>query len=109
MSDIPLSVLFASLVFLIIFSAFFSSSETSMMSLNRYRLRHLTKQGHKGAKRSSALLERTDRLIGVILIGNNFVNIAAASIATIIAQRIWVDNPESVSYTHLTLPTICSV
>jgi Mg2+/Co2+ transporter CorB len=93
-SDIPLSLLFSALFFLIIFSAFFSSSETSMMSLNRYRMRHLAKQGHSGAKRASKLLARTDRLIGVILIGNNFVNIAAASIATIIAQRIWVDNPE---------------
>lgn len=65
-----------------------------MMTLNRYRLRHLAKQGHAGARRASKLLNRTDRLIGVILIGNNFVNIAAASIATIIAQRIWVDNPE---------------
>lgn len=94
MSDIPLSLLFAALFFLVIFSAFFSSSETGMMSLNRYRMRHLAKQGHGGAKRATKLLNRTDRLIGVILIGNNFVNIAAASIATIIAQRIWVDNPE---------------
>jgi Mg2+/Co2+ transporter CorB len=93
-SDIPLSLLFSALFFLVIFSAFFSSSETSMMSLNRYRMRHLAKQGHSGAKRASKLLARTDRLIGVILIGNNFVNIAAASIATIIAQRIWIDNPE---------------
>jgi len=93
-NDIPLSLLFSALFFLIIFSAFFSSSETGMMSLNRYRMRHLAKQGHSGAKRASKLLARTDRLIGVILIGNNFVNIAAASIATIIAQRIWVDNPE---------------
>ncbi|NVK38501.1 MAG: HlyC/CorC family transporter [Gammaproteobacteria bacterium] len=94
MSDIPLSLLFAALFFCVIFSAFFSSSETGMMSLNRYRMRHLAKSGHGGAKRASKLLSRTDRLIGVILIGNNFVNIAAASIATIIAQRIWVDNPE---------------
>jgi Mg2+/Co2+ transporter CorB len=65
-----------------------------MMSLNRYRMRHLAKQGHGGAKRASKLLARTDRLIGVILIGNNFVNIAAASISTIIAQRIWANNPE---------------
>jgi Mg2+/Co2+ transporter CorB len=93
-SEIPLSLLFSALFFLIIFSAFFSSSETGMMSLNRYRMRHLAKQGHRGAKRASKLLGRTDRLIGVILIGNNFVNIAAASISTIIAQRIWVDNPE---------------
>jgi Mg2+/Co2+ transporter CorB len=93
-SDIPLSLLFAALFFLVILSAFFSSSETGMMSLNRYRMRHLAKQGHGGAKRASHLLNRTDRLIGVILIGNNFVNIAAASISTIIAQRIWVNNPE---------------
>ncbi|QIZ84980.1 HlyC/CorC family transporter [Bermanella marisrubri] len=94
MNDIPLSVLFISLFVLLVCSAFFSSSETGMMSLNRYRMRHLAKQGHGGAKRASQLLARTDRLIGVILIGNNFVNIAAASIATLIAQRIWVDNPE---------------
>ena len=94
MSDIPLSSLFSALFFLIVLSAFFSSSETGMMSLNRYRLRHMVKQGHNGAKRSSKLLARTDRLIGVILIGNNFVNIAAASITTIIAQRMWAENPE---------------
>jgi len=93
-SEIPLSVLFTILFLLIVFSAFFSSSETGMMSLNRYRLRHMTKQGHRGARRASRLLQRTDRLIGVILIGNNFVNIAAASISTLIAQRIWADNPE---------------
>jgi len=93
-SEIPLSVLFSILFLLIVFSAFFSSSETGMMSLNRYRLRHMTKQGHRGARRASRLLQRTDRLIGVILIGNNFVNIAAASISTLIAQRIWADNPE---------------
>ncbi len=94
MSDIPLSILFSALFFLIIFSAFFSSSETGMMSLNRYRLRHMVKQGHKGAKRSSKLLARTDRLIGVILIGNNLVNNAAAVVATLIAQQIWTENPE---------------
>lgn len=94
MSEIPLSVLFLVLFLMIICSAFFSSSETGMMSLNRYRLRHMSKKGHRGAKRASKLLQRTDRLIGVILIGNNFVNIAAASISTLIAQRIWADNPE---------------
>lgn len=62
-----------------------------MMSLNRYRLRHLEKQNHKGAKRASKLLERPDRLIGLILIGNNLVNIAAASIATIIGTRLLGD------------------
>ena len=59
-----------------------------MMSLNRYRLRHLEKEKHKGALRVSKLLKRPDRLIGLILIGNNLVNIAAASIATIIALRL---------------------
>ena len=59
------------------------------MSLNRYRLRHQVKHKHKGAMRASALLEKPDRLIGVILIGNNFVNILASSISTIIAIRLW--------------------
>ncbi len=88
MSDIPLSYLFTSLVFLVLLSAFFSSSETGMMSLNRYRLRHLVKQKHRGAMRASTLLDRPDRLIGVILIGNNFVNILASAIATMIALRL---------------------
>lgn len=81
-------MLFTILGILILISAYFSSSETGMMSLNRYRLRHLEKQKHKGAKRVSKLLSRPDRLIGLILIGNNLVNIAASSIATIIALRV---------------------
>jgi Mg2+/Co2+ transporter CorB len=81
-------MLFTILGILILISAYFSSSETGMMSLNRYRLRHLEKQKHKGAKRVSKLLSRPDRLIGLILIGNNLVNIAASAIATIIALRI---------------------
>ena len=62
-----------------------------MMSLNRYRLRHLQKQQHRGARRASKLLERPDRLIGLILIGNNLVNIFASAIATVIAIRLWGD------------------
>jgi len=81
-------MLFIILGILILISAYFSGSETGMMSLNRYRLRHLEKEKHKGAKRVSKLLKRPDRLIGLILIGNNLVNIAAASIATIIALRL---------------------
>jgi len=81
-------VLFIALGILVLISAYFSSSETSMMSLNRYRLRHLEKEKHKGAKRVSKLLKRPDRLIGLILIGNNLVNIAASAIATIIALRL---------------------
>lgn len=86
--DIPIGWLFAILGVLILLSAFFSSSETGMMSINRYRLSHLARQKDKAAQRVSRLLSRPDRLIGVILIGNNFVNNFAASIATIIAMHL---------------------
>lgn len=89
MDDIHPGYLIALLVFLLLCSAFFSSSETGILSLNRYRLRHLAKEGHRGAKRVSALLDRPDRLLGTILIGNNFVNILASSIATVLALQLW--------------------
>ena len=73
------------------------------MSLNRYRLRHLVKQKHRGALRASKLLERPDRLIGVILIGNNFVNILASAIATMIALRLMGDAGVAVATAMLTL------
>lgn len=73
---------------MVILSALFSSSETGMMALNKYRLKHKVKQGHKGAIKAQKLLEKPDRLLGVILLGNNFVNIFASSIATIIAMRL---------------------
>ncbi|MBQ75178.1 MAG: magnesium/cobalt efflux protein [Gammaproteobacteria bacterium] len=76
------------MILLIVLSAYFSGSETAMMALNRYRLKHLANKGNSGAKRASRLLERPDRLLGVILIGNNFVNFSAASIATLIALRL---------------------
>lgn len=88
MNTIPLSVLFGILVVLIAMSGFFSGSETALMSLNRYRLRHLAKQGHRQALRTQKLLEHPDRLIGLILLGNNFVNILASAIATVIALRL---------------------
>lgn len=103
MDDIPLSVLFAVLVFLIILSAFFSSSETAMMSLNRYRLRHLAKQKNLAARRAQALLNRPDRLIGLILLGNNFVNILASSLATIIALRLYGEAGIAIATFALTL------
>lgn len=89
MNDIPLSLLFSLLGILILLSAFFSSSETSMMSLNRYRLRHLEKKGHRGAKRAAELLKRPDRLIGVILIGNNLVNTFASILTGLLAIRLY--------------------
>ena len=88
MEDIPLSALFGALIFLLVLSAFFSSSETGLMTLNRYRLRHLARANHPGAKRAQKLLERPDRLIGLILLGNNFVNVLASAITTVIALRL---------------------
>jgi Mg2+/Co2+ transporter CorB len=87
MTDIPVSTLAAILVLLILLSAFFSAAETAMMRLNQYRLRHLVQARHRGAVYASRLLERPDRLIGFILLGSNFVNIFASSIATVIALR----------------------
>ena len=91
MEEIPLSILFGFLFVLVILSAFFSSSETSMMALNRYRLRHLAKENHQGAVLATRLLKRPDRLIGLILFGNNLVNFVAASIATLIGIRLLGD------------------
>ena len=73
-------------------SAFFSGSETSMMAINRYRLKHLVKEKNKSAKRVSKLLERTDRLLGVILIGNNFTHTLSTALATVVAIRLWSDS-----------------
>jgi Mg2+/Co2+ transporter CorB len=92
LDDISTGTLFGLLTILILISAYFSSSETGMMSLNRYRLKHLVKNNHTGAKRVEKLLNRPDRLIGLILIGNNLVNILASSIATILGMRLFAEN-----------------
>ncbi len=91
MNDIPLSILLGVLALLLILSAFFSGSETALMTLNRYRLKHWVKQKHRGAIKAHELLKRPDRLIGLILLGKNFVNILASSIATVIAIRLGGD------------------
>ena len=75
------------LVILVFISGFFSGSETGVMSINRYRLRHLARAGHRSAKKISKLLTRPDRLLGVILIGNTFANVLASSIATFLFVR----------------------
>lgn len=103
MNEAPLGLLFSILAALIIFSGFFSSSETGMMSLNRYRLKHLQKNGHRGANRAAKLLDRPDRLIGLILIGNNLVNNFAAAITTVIAIRLWGDAAVVIGSILLTL------
>ncbi|MFT4928822.1 MAG: Mg2+/Co2+ transporter CorB [Phenylobacterium sp.] len=91
MDSISTGTLFIVLGVLVFLSAYFSSSETGIMSINRYRLKHLEKQNHRGAIRVSQLLQRPDQLIGLILIGNNLVNIAASAIATIIGIRLFGD------------------
>ena len=103
MNETSLGLLFAALALLILISAFFSSSETSMMSLNRYRLKHLKGTGHRGAQRAIRLLQRPDRLIGLILIGNNLVNILASAIATVIAIRLFGDAGIAIATLSLTL------
>jgi Mg2+/Co2+ transporter CorB len=101
LDEIPLSALLFALFLLLILSAFFSGSETSMMAVNRYRLKTLSKSGHRGAKLAEWLLARTDRLLSVILLGNNLVNSAAAALVTVIAFRMFGENELS-----LTLATL---
>ena len=89
MEDMPLYVLLIVLVILLILSAFFSLSETSMMAVNRYRLKHLAKEGHRGARLTTQLLRNTDRLLGVILLGNNLLNAAAATLVAVIISNFF--------------------
>ncbi|MFN3239038.1 MAG: CNNM domain-containing protein, partial [Pseudomonadales bacterium] len=89
MDDPSTGLLIGSIFGMIFLSAYFSGSETAMMALNRYRLRHLANEGHRSAKIAERLLERPDRLLGVILIGNNLVNFSAASVATLIALELF--------------------
>lgn len=88
MNDLSLTALFLLLLVLIACSAFFSGSETGLMTLNRYRLRHSAKQGHRGSQLAQKLLDEPDRLIGLILLGNNFVNTLAAAVATLIGLKL---------------------
>lgn len=92
MNEAPLGFLFGLIGCLILLSGFFSGSETGMMALNRYRLRHLAKTGHRGANKATKLLEEPESLISTILIGNNLVNNLAAATATVLAIRLYGDN-----------------
>lgn len=91
MEHVSTSTLIMILVILVLVSAYFSASETGMMTLNRYRLRHLAKQGNRAARRVERLLRRTDRLLSLVLIGNNLVNILASALATIVGMRLYGD------------------
>lgn len=89
LNHVSLGTLTAVLLFLIFFSGFFSAAEISLMTVNRYRLRRLAESGHRGARLAQKLLRRPDRLLGVVLLGNNFGNIAASSVATLMAVRLY--------------------
>ena len=89
MDEIPLSALALTLVVLLALSAFFSLSETAMMASNRFRLRHMAQSGHHGAQKALALLAQTDKMLGVILLGNNLINSAAATLVSVIAIALF--------------------
>jgi Mg2+/Co2+ transporter CorB len=89
LDNIPISWQLAALALLLLISGFFSIAETSLMSLNRYRLRHLVKEGNRGARLASALLAKTDKLLGVILLCNNFANAASATLVTLITVELF--------------------
>ncbi|PVX41415.1 Mg2+/Co2+ transporter CorB [Pasteurella langaaensis DSM 22999] len=91
MDSIPLSTLFISLAICLVLSAYFSGSETGLLSANRYRMRHLAEKGNSGARKAENLLKKTDKLLSLILICNNLVNISASAIATIIGMRLYGD------------------
>jgi Mg2+/Co2+ transporter CorB len=89
LNDTPNSLLFSALAALLVASAFFSAAETALMSINRYRLRYLSNEGHRGAKLAAALLGKTDKLLGVILLGSTFTISASTTLATLIAVRLF--------------------
>ncbi|MEA3220547.1 HlyC/CorC family transporter [Immundisolibacter sp.] len=89
--DLPLALLIAALIGLVLLSGLFAAAETALLSLNRYRLRHLVRAGHPGARRADALLRQPDRFIGLVQLGNNFCDILASSAATLIALQVWGD------------------
>lgn len=91
MEHVSTTTLIITLVIMIVVSAYFSGSETGMMTLNRYKLRHEAKSGNRAARRVEKLLRRPDRLISLVLIGNNLVNILASALATIVGMRLYGD------------------
>ena len=90
--DPSLIVLFSTLIFLLILSGFFSGSETGMMAANKIKLRNLSKKSKTSAKRALDLLKRPDQLLSAILVGNNFANILASAIVTIMMLNYFGGN-----------------
>ena len=101
--DVPLASLVSLLVVLLMLSAFFSGSETALMTLNRYQLRHKAREGHRGARLAEKLLKRPDRLIGLILLGNNLVNFFAASLVGVTAFKMGGEPAAALGAVVLTL------
>ena len=97
MDEISTGSLIVALMVFLVLSAFFSIAETSMMALNRYRLKHLVKTGNRGARLAANLLARTDRLLGVVLLGNNLINAAAAALVTYLSFRFFGESELSLS------------
>jgi Mg2+/Co2+ transporter CorB len=94
--EIPLSALIGALIFLVLLSAFFSAAEISLVTLNRYRLRHQAEAGHRGARIAAKLLERPDRLIGVILLGSNSINALFSALTTVTVIRVWGEKESAI-------------
>jgi Mg2+/Co2+ transporter CorB len=101
--DVPLAALIGLLVTLLVFSAFFSGSETALMSLNRYQLRHKAREGHRGAILAEKLLKRPDRLIGLILLGNNLANFSMVAVVTLMAVQIGGEAAVAIATALLTI------
>jgi Mg2+/Co2+ transporter CorB len=106
LNDMSLSMLFGILAAMLILSAFFSGSETALMTLNRYRLRHLVKLKHSSAIKAQRLLQRPERLLCLVLLCNTFVNNFASSIATVIAIKLYADEESSVAIAAVILTIV---
>ena len=102
----PLAGLISLLVVLLLLSAFFSGSETALMSLNRYHLRHKVRAGSRGARLAEQLLKRPDQLISLILLGNNLVNFSASALVTLIALDLGGEPAVAIGTGILTLTVI---
>jgi len=109
LDDISTESLLLALVVFLFISAFFSIAETSMMALNRYRLKHLVKTGHRGARLTAQLLARTDRLLGVVLLGNNLINAASAAVVTYLMFRFFGESELALSAATLVVTFVILV
>ncbi len=106
MDEFSTTTLFIILGGIILGSAFFASAETGMVSLNRYKLRHLIKKNHRGAKLANSLLERPDRFFGIVLLGNTFLNIASGTVASMLAIKLYGEDSLAIATVLLTMAVL---